>query len=233
MTEQTPQPEVLGGGEEPKGPPVPEVSEPSAQAQPSGQQVDVDAIANKVAEKLRPDFEQLADRRVQGLFDKRAYQWETMAKYLQEAGGDPKKAAKAMALDQVAERELATMGSEAAVRGGTKAEDRNVSWAQFLNDLKDESGVSFSETELNAIYEGKKYPSLDDAKRDVRKAAFKKAKQATVSPGAVAPEGGGAAPVSADAEKLTNELTGLIAKGAPAKDIEATAAKLKEALAGK
>ena len=228
MTEQTPQPEVAGGGEELKGRPIPEVLEPSAEQKPSGQQVDIDALAAKLAEQVLPKLEEQARRRAQGIFDKTSYQFETMAEYLKAAGGDPKKAARDMALDQVAQRELAR--SEPEVPGRTEGEDSERRTAKFLNDLKDESGIELSDAELQATWQGKRYLSLEDAFKDVRKAAFKKAKQGSVGAGAVAAEGGGSASPAADVETVSSELSRLIASGASSADIAKKRDELREAL---
>jgi hypothetical protein len=189
MTEQTAQPEVLGGAEEPEGRPTPEVSEVSAAVTPSSQQVGTGALEAKL-DTILTKFEDQAQRRAQSVFDKTGYQFETMAKYLAAAGGDPKKAAREMAIDQVVQREMSSQSSEPEVPGRTKGEDSEKRTAQFLNDLQDESGIEMSDEELKEIWGGKRYTNYDDAFKDARKAAFKKAKQENIGAGAAASSGG-------------------------------------------
>jgi hypothetical protein len=208
MTEQTPQPEVLGGTEEQKGRPTPEVSEVSAAVTPSSQQVDTDALAAKLADVILPKFEEQARKRAQSVFDKTSYQFETMAEYLKAAGGDPRKAAREMALDQVAQREMVRQTSEPEVPGRTKGEDDETRTARFLNDLKDESGVELSDEELARIWGGKRYTNWDDAFKDAKKAAWKKAKGESIGAGAVVTEAGATASTD-DVEDLAKELNQL------------------------
>jgi hypothetical protein len=217
----TVQPELGGGAEEPKGPPIPEVSDASAVTQPSGQQVDVEALVEKVAAKLLPAIEDAAGRKAQSLFDQKTYQFERMAEKLKEAGGDPKKAAQAMALERIVERELAGEASAGAVPGRTAQEEPDIErkTAEFLNDLKERSGIELTDEEVESIWKGKRYagPSaLKDAFRDVEAYAWKKARQATVTPAAAAAPSGGS-PASKDEAALTAELADIQAgkRGSP------------------
>src|SRR3990167_3997637 len=205
MTEQTLQPEVLGGTEEQTGRPIPQVSEVSAAETPSGQQVDMDALAEKLADKILPKFEEQAKRRAQGIFDKTSYQFETMAEYLKAAGGDPKKAARDMALDKVAEREMARQSSEPEAPGRTKGEDPEKRTEEILKEIEEESGIRFTRAELDSLWTGKEYRSWDEAKKDMRKAAFKKAKGEKIGAGAVVSESG-VGVTSATEDELAREL---------------------------
>ncbi len=215
MPEQTKQSEDLGGTEELEGQTIPEVSEVSAAAPPSGQQVDEDALVERTLERILPKFEEAARRKAQSVFDKTSYQFETMAEYLKAAGGDPKKAAREMALDQVAQREMNRPSSEPEVPVRTKGEDGEKRTAQFLNELKDESGIELSDEELKQIWGGKRYTNWDDPFRDARKAAWKKAKQEAPAPGAVIVEGGRtAAPPDAE-RKYIEEMNAARGRGAP------------------
>ena len=207
MTEKTQLPEVLGGAEEQEGKPIPAVSEASAEAKPSSQQVDMDALAAKLADKILPKFEEQAKKRAQSVFDKTGYQFETMAEYLKASGGDPKKAAREMALDQVVQREMG-QSSEPEFPGRDKGEDAETRTAKFLNDLKDESGMELSDEELRGIWNGKRYTTYEDAYKDARKAAWKKAKQANIGAGAVAAQPG-ASVASLDVEDLAKELAAI------------------------
>jgi len=212
MAEQAPQPEVLGGGEEPKGLPIPAVSEPSAQAQPSGQQVDVDALAEGLKEKLLPELREVARREAQGLVDKRSYQFETMAEYLKAAGGDPKKAAREMALDQLVEKEFKSPSSEPEVPGRTKGEDPEKRTKDILDEAERDFEVRLTSEELEKVWGGKEYRSWDEAKADVRKAALKKAKGQSIGSGAVVPEAGSGGGQEDEAE-LTRQLQAIQAGG--------------------
>jgi nitrous oxide reductase len=203
------------------GKPTPDVSDVSAAGQPSGQQVDMDALADKVAGKIIPKFEDMARRSAQSVFDKKAYQFDKMAEYLKAAGGDPKKAARDMALDQIAERELSRQDSEPVVPGKDKGEDGETRTARFLNDLKDESGVELSDEELKQIWSGKRYTNYDDAYKDARKAAWKKVKQANIGAGAAASTAG----ESPAAEETDDEIVAKYEKAV--RTPSSTAAELK------
>jgi len=215
VTEKTQLPEVLGGAEEQEGKPIPDVSEASAEAKPSSQQVDMDALAAKLADKILPRFEDQARKRAQSVFDKTGYQFETMAEYLKASGGDPKKAAREMALDQVAQREMNQLPEPKSL-GRDEGEDAETRTAKFLNDLKDESGMELSDEELREIWNGKRYTNYEAAYKDARKAAWKKAKQANIGAGAVSVQPGSSVS-SVDDEDLTKELAAIQAgkRGSP------------------
>jgi len=215
MTEQTPQPEALGGTEEPQGSPIPKVSEVSAAVTPSGRQVDEDALVERLVERVLPKFEEAAKRRAQSIFDKSSYQFETMAEYLKAADGDPKKAAREMALDQVAQREMSRQSSEPEVPGRTEGEDRKERERQtqrILDEVEDETGVRLVNDDLKAIWGDKEYHNWTEPKRDAIKAAVKKLKGESIGAGAVVAEGGKTAPPQGDlAEKYKSEM--LAARG--------------------
>ena len=77
--------------------------------------------------------------------------------------------------------------------------------AKFLNDLKDESGVELTDEEVHQIWDGKRYTNWEDAFRDARKAAFKKAKGEKIGAGAVVFESG-VGVTSATEDELAREL---------------------------
>lgn len=215
MTEQTELPEPSGGAEEQPGKPIPNVSEPSADEKPSSQQVDLDALAEKVAAKLTPTFEEMSKRSAQSAVDKRAYQFDRVAEYLKASGGDPKKAAREMALDQMIERETGNPSSEPEVRGRTKGKDNETRVAEFLENLKEESDVEFTNAELKTIWpEDKEYPNLEAAFNDIRKAAWKKVRQESVGTGAVVQEGGRRASRPDAEKKYRDEMLAARGRGA-------------------
>jgi hypothetical protein len=121
-----------------------------------------------------------------------------------------------MALERIVERELAGEASAGAVPGRTAQEEPDIErkTAEFLNDLKDESGVELTDEELTQIWGGKRYTNWDDAFRDVRKAAFKKAKGEKIMPAAVVAEGGKTTAPGGDlTEKYKSEMLAARGKG--------------------
>ena len=193
--------------QEAEGSPTPQVSGGSREAGSVATGPDASALEKKLAaleEKLEklPD---LIDARVKSTKDKRFQDLDKIKQYLDEAQGDAKLAARNMLLDDMLEKPAPV---QSGAPGRATAEDAEGKTAKFLNDLKDESGVELSDEELKQVWGGKRYTTWDDAFKDVRKAAFKKAKGESIGAGAVVSEPGTSAS-SDDTDELAKELSEL------------------------
>lgn len=196
---------------EPEGSPIPEVSGGSPEAGSATTGPDASALESKLAaleEKLEklPD---LIDARVKSTKDKRFQDLEKVKQYLDEAKGDAKLAARNMLLDQMMEEGKEPARVQAGASGKATGEDIEGKTAKFLNDLRDESGVDLSDEEVAQIWQGKRYTNLDDAFKDARRAAFKKAKGEKIGAGATVTEQ--ATPVKPESEEgLSQELADIL-----------------------
>lgn len=196
--------------QEPKGSPIPEVSGGSVEAGSATTGPDVGALEKKLAriEETLTKLPDLIDARVKSTKDKRFQDLDKIKAYLDEAKGDPKLAARNMVLDEMVEKAEAPARVQGSALGGATTEDAESKTAKFLNDLKDESGVELSDEELAHIWGGKRYTNWDDAFKDAKKAAWKKAKGESIGAGAVVTEAGATAS-SDDVEDLAKELAKL------------------------
>lgn len=105
--------EALKGEQEAKELPVPTLSGDSDGAGSAGSGIDISALANQVKEQLSKDLPDLIDARFKSAKDKRfsrldtyATEFEAMAKYLEDAGGDAAKAARNYKIDRMLEQEV-------------------------------------------------------------------------------------------------------------------------------
>jgi len=192
--------------QEPVGSPTPQVSGGLPDAGSAATGPDASALAKDLAE-MKAQLEKLPDlidARVKSTKDKRFQDLEKVKQYLDEAKGDAKLAARNMLLDQMMEEGKEPAKVQVGAPGRATDEDAEGKTAKFLNDLKDESGVELSDEELKQIWSGKRYTNWDDAFKDARKAAFKKAKGESITPAATVAEPGAGA--SRADEDLAREL---------------------------
>lgn len=204
--------------QEPKGPPTPDVSGGSADAGSAAPGPDASALEKKLAalEQRLEKLPDLIDARVKSTKDKRFQDLEKVKQYLDEAKGDAKLAARNMLLDQMLQEGKEPAPVQPSAPGRAIGEDAESRTAKFLNDLKDESGVELTDEELAQVWGGKRYTNWDDAFKDVRRAAFKKAKGESIGAGAVVSEATTGAKAE-DAEGLARELSEIQAgrRGSP------------------
>jgi len=192
---------------EPEGAPLPEVSGGSAVVGSATTGPDASVLEKRLA-ALEEKLEKLPDAidaRVKSTKDKRFQDLAEVKQYLDEAKGDAKLAARNMLLDQMMEEGKEPAKVQVGAQGRATDGDLEDQTAKFLNDLKDESGVELSDEELKRVWGGKRYTNLQDAFKDVRKAAFKKAKGESIGAGAAVTEPAANAS-SDDKETLAKEL---------------------------
>jgi hypothetical protein len=228
--------EVPLGAEESKAPPTPEISEVSEQA-PSAPTLDEDALAEKIAERLLPRVTEVAERRAQGIVDKRTYQFEKVAEYLKAAGGDPKRAAREMAIDEMAEEHLQRQSRAIPSQGGER-ESTGVSFADetasLLAKIEAESQVGISQDDLKGLIDArtkanKPYRSRSEYFADISTLAIKRAKQGSVTPASVVPEGPGKAGGKRDKDSIVAELAKANARHATTAELQSLLKELDEA----
>jgi len=219
--------------QEPAGKPIPQVSGGSPEEGSAAAGPDASALAKELAE-LRTRLDKLPeeiDARFKSGKDKRFAKVDEIYEWVKASGGDPKKIEDRVERQVLLERLEALEKPESVqvgAHGGAADKDAESRTAKFLNDLKDESGVELTDEELGQIWGGRRYTNWDDAFRDARKPAFKKAKGETIVPAAVVAEGGRTAQVTGDlAEKYKSEMTAARGKGhAAGREIKAKYRKL-------
>jgi len=220
------------GAEDLSGLPAPKIgSEASEQPAPSAAPaVDVTKLADEVAERLRPQFVEIAGRTAQGKVDKFAYQFGTMKKYLDEAKGDPNLAARNMAIDEiVAERQPAPQRDQGRPQGG----DVVRSAERILKRAAQQTGVRVKsdDARLTALFQ-QEWMTEDAFLDAVEDLAFSQ----KVSAAAVAGGAGGGAPSPTDLDAKIEALNAKLAAAmknpsTPLADIAAIQKELREALA--
>ena len=195
---------------EPTGPPAPDVSGGSADAGSAATGPDASAFAKELAE-VKARLERLPDdidARFKSAKDKRFAKVDEIYEWVKAAGGDPKKIEdkieRQALVDRLEALEKPTSSSVSAPGRATDG-DAESRTAKFLNDLKDESGVELTDEEVHLIWDGKRYTNWEDAFKDARKAAFKKAKGEKIGAGAVVSESG-VGVTSATEDELAREL---------------------------
>jgi len=181
--------------QEPGKKPLPDVSGGSAEAGSATTGPDVGALVKELAEvKARLDkLPEDIDARFKSGKDKRLAKVDEIYEWVKAAGGDASKiedkVERQVLLERLEALEKPT-GSGGAL-GRATAEDHERKTAEFLNDLKDRSGIAFTDEELKAAWNGKRYTRIEDAFKDVERAAWKKAKQGNVGAGAAVGSPGG------------------------------------------
>lgn len=215
--------------QEEAGQPTPPPSIPSIDEQPSAQSPNVEDIASKTADLLRPMIQEEVARTFQSGKDVRYSSVEKIHAYLEAAGGDVAKATRDMKLDEIYER----LDSEDEVGAYTPGSDSNAAYAQAkTQQLLERAGIDFEDADykmLVAQYGGRVTDPnqwVDVVKGFVDQRQDKKAKQEQIPGAAAASEGGTviSAEGDEDIEALTQELTKLQALPATAE----TMAKRKE-----
>ena len=140
--------ESTGEVEELKGPPTPEVSEPSAEKPTSAGAAVDPAVFREALKPLIDEMRQEVRREAQSAVDKRSYQFDRVAKYLEEAKGDPKQAARLMALDELVEG-----ASEPEVRGRTKGEEPVTDLSAETGKILAGADIAFDDPDYLALVE--------------------------------------------------------------------------------
>jgi hypothetical protein len=180
--------------QEPGKKPIPDVSGGSADAGSATTGPDVSSLVKELAEvkarldKLPDDI----DARFKSGKDKRFAKVDEIYEWAKKAGGDPKKIEDAVERQVLLERleALEQPTGSGGAPGRATAEDIESKTAEFLNDLKDRSGIELTDEDLKTVWGGKRYTRFEEASADVERFAWKKAKQANVGAGAAATGGG-------------------------------------------
>lgn len=200
MTEEaqdTPQEETQDTPVAPPTPVVSDASPPVASPQPT---VDVDAIADRVVEKL--DESGVLDRKVHQRFqattDKSFADVRTVAEYLRKADGDEDLALRNMQIDYVIEQQQSSEGPVGAV----SKEELDAQIEADTTLILDGAGIAYNDPRYIALYEKYKDRISHPAvwKGVLETAVEQWAKQESASPAAIVGEGGGTPPPTASDE---------------------------------
>lgn len=212
MTEDvkdTPQEETQ---DTPAAPPVPEVSDASPQAASPQPTVDVDAIADRVVEKLDSSgvLDKKVHQRFQSTTDKSFADVRKVKQYLEAAGGNEELAVRNMKLDYMIEQQGASEGPVGAV----SKEELDAQIQAETTLILDGAGIAYDDPRYMALYEQYKsrisHPSVWNT---VLKTAVETwGKQEAASPAAIIGEGGGTPPPTDDEATLKKEYEEKLAK---------------------
>lgn len=230
--------EVMESAPEPQeaeAPPAPKLSEPSGGQRPSEPEQEVRGILTRLAEKmesLEVSLQEQVRREVQSTKDRRfAKQEQELAEikaYLDASGGDIKKAAREMQLDEI----LSQGRLPREDRGGSDWErDWNQGSESILRSALDDFGVKVdrSDPEYREIV-GRTYNSPADAFAALNRLVARRVKGESAPAAAAATEGSApASPPTADIGELTNRVQQLRLAG-KWKELEVANNELKEAL---
>lgn len=208
--------------------PTPQISQPSRGPATSAERPDEAQLVERLAEKLAPKIQEYISRSVQSTKDRRfdgfARQMAEVQEYLKASGGDPRKAAREYALDQMLNQpqsspQDAGTSVEAEIREGAR---------RVLKAAEEEWGVKLTRDELPD--EGAVYESVADYHADLARRVARKAKQSRGGATTVAVEGGQRAQTGDNADELAAKLQQAIATGKGLDEIKVLRDALQEAI---
>jgi len=187
--------------------PTPVISADSTVAGSAEPSFDVDALANKVMEKINAGLDDRVDARVKSMKDRR---FNTLAKadeilaFVEASGGDVEKVKDTLAQGEMLSRLSAIeerLGSGGAVGAAPGRADPDKS-AEILQ----KAGISFDDPEVVEWANKKSFTSETQAITALEAIATKRAKQANVGPAATVGSGGAPISESGGKEGLLTEL---------------------------
>jgi len=214
--------------------PAPAMPSAGSPAEGSAQKgPDVGAIVEEATKRVKEELTTILDERVDARFksanDRRFAKIEEIYRWVQEAGGDVNKIKSNLEISDLREQLAAVQsGGKGAVATAAQP-DSDWTVAQAKTDIILRSaGIPSDDVEYNNLvnqYQGKVKPS--DWPEIVE--MFTKSRRGG-SPASVVAEAGRNAPVSADADSLSQRLVAATQSGAPLAEIEKLQEELKAAL---
>jgi hypothetical protein len=215
---------------EASGPPAPVVPSASSPAEGSAQKgPDVSAIVEEATKRVKEELNAVLDERVDARFksanDRRFAKVEEIYRWVQEAGGDVNKIKSNLEISDLREQisNLQSGGKSAVATAAQPDSDWTVAQAKTDIILRS-AGIPSDDAEYNNLvtqYQGRVKPQ--DWPEIVE--MFSKTRRGG-SPASVVAEAGRSAPVSADADSISQRLVAATQTGAPTSEI----AKLQEEL---
>lgn len=220
---------------EPQEQPTPAVPSAGSPTEGSAQQgPDVSAIVEAATKQIKAELEAVLDDKVDARFksgkDKRFAKVEEIYQWVQKAGGNVDAIKQDLEISDLREQ-IANLGGSAPKRdvGASPQLDSDWTVAQAKTDIILKSaGIAPDDPEYNVLvsqYQGRitpdKWPGVVET--------FAKSRRGG-SPAAVVAEAGQSAPVSADAESLSQRLAAATQSGAPMAEIQKLQEELKAAL---
>lgn len=219
---------------EPQEQPTPAMPSPASPETGSAQQgPDVGAIVEQATAKIKQELESLLDQKVDARFksakDKRFSKVEEIYAWVQQAGGNVDAIKSDLEIQDLKEQIASLQGGQKSAVATAAPLDSDWSVAQAKTDIiLKGAGIAPDDAEYNVLvsqYQGRitadKWPDIVET--------FAKSRRGG-SPAAVVAEAGASAPVSADAETLTERLNAATRSGAPASEIQKLHDELQAAL---
>lgn len=204
--------------------PVPQIASEVSAGQPTSPVVDVNAIVEQVVSQL----DEILDRKLQSTKDRRFADVEKVMAALNEQGGDVKKAARQLAIDQLLEQQGQV--SQQPVRGGTEVEDFDERYAGILA----KHSIAPDDSELAQFVSSNKFGSqkafLDALREQAVRLKSKREKQEKPVTAASLGAGSGGAPLGekSETELLEDYRKEMYAARGKPNDLRAVKAKYKE-----
>jgi hypothetical protein len=208
----------LEDAEEPKAPPMPEISTGSEDVSSAQPGIDADALVEKFIERLDPILDERVDARFKSGKDVRFSKVDEIYDWVKASGGDPEKIR--MSLERSAyEERLAAI--EARLHGGAggavpAGETQGYRFSEDrAAEILSEAGVTWDHPEVVA-WTGRTFASEVQAEAALKAAVSKGQKQESVGAGASAgPTGTSVQPKGETYEELADELASLRGKYDP------------------
>jgi hypothetical protein len=209
--------------------PKPTVSPPS-EVKPPSPSLDVGELASRLKSDLLPELKSYIDRSNQSIKDRRIagleQQFDKLKSYLDASGGDPKRAAREMAVD-----DLLSERQEQPANQGKVGEDWEGGVQRILREAEEAAGIKVSpdDPELRAVAGGT-YSSWSEAYAAVNRVVLRRARGV---PAPVAEIRGMTSTTTPTVDDLTNKVNQLIAVGAPTEALLSAKKELLEAVSKK
>lgn len=193
-------PEIV---EEPKAPPVPEISPSSTDEPTSAASREAELLADALArievleasKRTDEDLSTLIERGIQSTKDVRFQDLETLRKfkkYLDKHEGDEEAAIKDMELDSMlAERRASTKVPGRTEVGVPRGDPLEYQTAERLKRAREKYGVEVSDEKVQELANSKRYYDNDEWLEDLDELIIKEAKAGSVTPAAAVGSGGG------------------------------------------
>jgi hypothetical protein len=211
MTEDTKDVSVAGE-EEVTAPPTPEISAGSPPVSSEQPGVDVDALADKILERLEPSVDNKIDARFKSGKDTRFSKVDEIYEWVKASGGDPEQIRGALEQSSL-RNEIENLKAQISSGASGKAPAGN--FQADIADILNEAGIEPDDPEV-AEWGSKTYTSESEALKSLTRLGVKRAKQGNVTAAAAVSPSGGAAPIEDDSyEGLAAQLAGMRGKYDP------------------
>ena len=201
------------GAEEEAGLPTPTISAGSGGAGSAQSGFDVEALAEKLLEKLEPVIDNKVDARYKSGKDVRFNKVDEIYEWVKASGGDPDKIRGALAESSYAnrlEKLEAALASGGAV--GTATNRGAEALEKVATEILSKAGIKFGDP-IVGEWSGKEFASEEEAIQALATSVTKRVRQGDVSQAASSSSGSTSANVEGETyESLAQELAGMRGK---------------------